>query len=110
MLAITVIILSLLVSSCTTSGSGHATFISELASDSPPGDDIPKVLHILVVLPTATNGSDQDNANTIFQWKRGEEIFPGATLALKEIRGSDHLLNGYQLEVIPVKNSIMQIH
>ena len=106
MFSVITIIMILLVSSCTrslaTSGSGHD--ISELVSDSLSEDTTPTVLHVLAVLPIATNGSDGDGGDkSVFQWKRGEEILPGATLALKEIRKSDYLLNGYQLEVIPVK-------
>ena len=99
-----IIIITVLVFSCTGSYATSGSSISELASGSLSEDAIPKVLHILAVLPTATNRSDQENANDTFQWERGEEILPGATLALKEIRESDYcFLNGYQLEVIPVK-------
>ena len=99
-----IIIITVLVFSCTGSYATSGSSISELASGSLSEDAIPRVLHILAVLPTATNRSDQDNANDTFQWERGEEILPGATLALKEIRDSDYyFLNGYQLEVIPVK-------
>lgn len=98
-----IIIITVLVFSCTGSFATSGSSISELASDSLSEDAIPKVLHILAVLPTATNRSDQDNTSDSFQWERGEEILPGATLALKEIKESDYLLNGYQLEVITVK-------
>ena len=102
-----VLITSLLVSSCTrslaTSGSGHN--VSESASDLPFNlqDTAPIVLHVLAVLPTAAKRSDHDSTNAVFQWENGEEILPGATVALREIRESDSLLNDYQLEVIPVK-------
>ena len=74
-----------------------------MPSDSGLGteDVIPTVIHVMAVLPvSATSGSD--NAKAVNQWKRGEEILPGADLALKEIRESDYLLSGYQLELTPV--------
>ena len=96
----------LLVSSCTrslaTSGSSHN--VPELVSDSLSEDTTPTVLHVLAVLPIITNGSDGDGGGkSVLQWKRGEEILPGATLALQEIRESDNILNDFQLEVIPVR-------
>ena len=93
----------LLVSCCTRSlaSSGSSHNISELATNSLPEDTIPTVVHVLAVLPIATSGLDDTEG--MFQWKRGEEILPGATLALKEISESNDLQTGYKIEIIPIR-------
>ena len=62
-------------------------------------DVIPSVVHIVAVLPIANNGA---NLQAVNLWKRGEEILPGATLALKEIKQTDNLLNGHRIELLPI--------
>ena len=53
-------------------------------------------LKIMAVVPT-TFGKDQP------QWTKGEEILPGAHLAIKEINSIPDLLSDYRLEVIPFR-------
>ena len=57
-------------------------------------------LQVMAVIPTAYDSGD---AKLTPDWKRGEEILPGAHLAAKEINNMSDLLNGYQLEIIPVR-------
>ena len=87
---------------CTRSlSSSDTTHISESVQGSLSEDAIPTVVHVLAVLPIATSGSN--DAEVTFQWKKGEEILPGATLALKEISESNYVLNGYKIEIIPIR-------
>ena len=58
------------------------------------------VISVLAVVPIT---SEQDNVKYEQQWKRGEEILPGALLALKEINELDSIFNGSQLDIIPVR-------
>ena len=63
----------------------------------------PPEIVVLAVIPS-TDHEDMDNNYTGHRWKNGEEILPGAQLAMKEI--NDHastLLNGFYLNVIPVR-------
>ena len=60
----------------------------------------PNVLQIMAVIPTA-NESDIDKPSP--DWKKGEEILPGAHLAIKEINDLPDLLSGHRLEVLPVR-------
>ena len=59
-----------------------------------------RVLQVLVVIPTAY---ESDDVELFPDWKKGEEILPGAHLAAKEINELLKLLSGYQLEIIPVR-------
>ena len=67
---------------------------SELVSGAVKNGPIP--IQIMAVVPTTFGKSDP-------QWKKGEEILPGAHLAIKEINDVLSLLSGYRLEVIPVR-------
>ena len=55
-----------------------------------------KALQIIATIPSMFGSGDP-------QWTRGEEILPGAQLAINEINNTFDLLSGYQLEVIPVR-------
>ena len=55
-----------------------------------------KALQIIATTPSMFGPDDP-------QWTRGEEILPGAQLAINEINDTSDLLSGYQLEVIPVR-------
>ena len=59
-----------------------------------------QLLQVMAVIPTAYDSGD---VKLTPDWKRGEEILPGAQLAVKEINNMSDLLNGYQLEIIPVR-------
>ena len=61
----------------------------------------PTALQVMAVIPIAHYGSD--NLQLLPDWKRGEEILPGAHLAIKEINDLPDLLCGYRLEVIPIR-------
>ena len=54
-------------------------------------------LHVMVVVPTP-------NGDSCLQpkWERGEEIIPGAHIAVNEINDSPNLLSTYQLEIVPI--------
>ena len=58
--------------------------------------EISKVLQIIAIIPSMFGPGDP-------QWTRGEEILPGAQLAINEINNTSDLLSGYQFEVIPVR-------
>ena len=60
----------------------------------------PTVLQVIAVIPIMYQS---DNVNLLPDWKKGEEILPGAHLAIKEINNLPDLLCGYRLEVIPVR-------
>ena len=55
-----------------------------------------KALEIIATIPSMFGSGDP-------QWTRGEEILPGAQLAINEINNTFDLISGYQLEVIPVR-------
>ena len=54
-------------------------------------------LHVMVVVPTP-------NSDSCLQpkWERGEEILPGAHIAVDEINDSPNLLSTYRLEIVPI--------
>ena len=58
--------------------------------------EISKALQIIATIPSMFGPGDP-------QWTRGEEILPGAQLAINEINNTSDLLSGYKLEIIPVK-------
>ena len=60
----------------------------------------PTLLQVLAVIQTPYIS---DDVKLLPDWIKGEEILPGAQLAIKEISDFPSLLNGYQLEVIPVR-------
>ena len=63
----------------------------------------PQLLQIVAIIPTEYN-SESDNVTELTpDWKKGEEILPGALLAAKEINEASDLLNCYRLEVIPIR-------
>ena len=51
-------------------------------------------LKVMAIVPTMFGLGDP-------QWMKGEEIIPGAQLAIKEINNIPDLLSNYQLEIIP---------
>ena len=55
---------------------------------------------VITVIPTEY---DSDDVTLTPDWKRGEEILPGAYLAAKEINDMSNLLDGRRLEVMPVR-------
>jgi gamma-aminobutyric acid type B receptor len=57
-------------------------------------------LQVIAVIPTEYDSGD---VNLIPDWKKGEEILPGAYLAVKEINDMSDLLDGHRFEVIPVR-------
>ena len=71
---------------------------SPLSSESMSGavKNGPIPIQIMAVVPTTFGKGDP-------QWKKGEEILPGAHLAIKEINDVPSLLSDYRLEVIPVR-------
>ena len=60
----------------------------------------PSVVQVLAVVQTLYIS---DGVKLLPYWTKGEEILPGANLAIKEINDLPNLLSGYQLEVIPVR-------
>ena len=57
----------------------------------------PTLLQVMAIVPIF------DDANLNPDWVRGEEILPVAHLAADEINARPDLLNGYQLEIVPVR-------
>ena len=57
-------------------------------------------LQIMAVIPTACGS---DDITQLPNWRKGEEMIPGAHLAAKEIKAISNLLSGYTFEVIPVR-------
>ena len=71
-------------------------------SNSPAGGQTtPTVISVIAVVPTI---DEVDYNETVEQWKRGEEILPGAMVALEEITAETENRNeSLQLNIIPVR-------
>ena len=71
-------------------------------SNSPAGGQTtPTVISVIAVVPTI---DEMDYNETVEQWKRGEEILPGAMVALEEITAETENRNeSLQLNIIPVR-------
>lgn len=73
--------------------------VAGLMATSHKTDDAPAVIHIMAVVPT----TNVVQGNVPPKWTNGEEILPGAHLAIQQIANNSDLLNGLQLKVIPVR-------
>ena len=80
-----------------------ASLSSSMSTDSNAIGERPTIIHIMAVVPTVCDRDELGDIKALPKWKRGEEILPGALLALNEIDNTFNLLSGYQLEVIPVR-------
>ena len=62
-----------------------------------------QTLQIMIVVPTAEQSYTGYCNHVLPRWERGEEILPGAYIAMNEINDSPVLLRDYWLEIVPIK-------
>ena len=60
-------------------------------------------LHIMVVVPTTEQEQHGHCTDLVPKWERGEEILPGAHIAVNEINDSPNLLRDWPLKIVPIK-------
>ena len=60
-------------------------------------------LHIMVVVPTTEQEQHGHCTDLVPKWERGEEILPGAHIAVNEINDSPNLLRDCPLKIVPIK-------
>ena len=74
---------------------------TSIANSPVVGQTTPTVISVIAVVPTI---DEMDYNETVEQWKRGEEILPGAMVALEEITAETENRNeSLQLNIIPVR-------
>ena len=61
----------------------------------------PTLIHVLAFVPVTNDGQFETHLHP--KWTDGEAILPSAYLAQNEISNLSNFLNGYQLEVLPVR-------
>ena len=61
-----------------------------------------QIFQIMLVVPTTVH-FDGYCKYQLPKWERGEEILPGAHIAVSEINGSPEILRDFQLEIVAIK-------